>query len=249
MRQPANPQQRRRGYQFPDAGRLEHRAGLQSGLDRHHQGRLVRPDGVREPEEERGGGIGKIFDIGSGRNGDGLDLSAGSVASWFHSGGIIGSGAQVTGQAAASLWSGAPKFHTGGIVGGLKSRERAIIAKDDEAIFPTVRMADGSFGVRATGFTGGDIVIQANGSSGNAQKDQAHQKGMAREVKESLRALIREEMLNNSRAGGSLQRQEATETGRATCCTACPVIDNVLCLGCTLHKIHCQYQLLFFSIK
>ena len=165
-----------------------------------------------------GGGIGKVFGIGKGFAGDGLDLNVGSDASWFHSGGIIGGGARVTGQAASSLWSGAPRFHTGGIVGGLKSRERAIIAKDDEAIFPTVRMADGSFGVRATGFTGGgggggrgditfgDIVIQAQGSSGNPAQDQAHQKGMAREVKEAMRAVVREEMQNSYRAGGAARR-------------------------------------------
>ncbi|KQO76326.1 hypothetical protein [Methylobacterium sp. Leaf88] len=100
----------------------------------------------------------------------------------------------------------------------MKSRARGIIAKDDEAIFPTVRMADGSFGVGATGFTGGggggsrggvsfgDINVQMSGSLGNAQQDQAHQKGAARKMKEALRALIREESLNDRRAGGLLSR-------------------------------------------
>lgn len=160
-----------------------------------------------------GGGIGKILDIGSGWAGDGLDLNVGSATSWLHTGGIIGQAARVQGKAKSDLWAGAPKFHTGGIVGGLKTRERAIIAKDEEAIFPTVRMSDGNFGIRATGFTGGggggrgdvnfgDIVLGGQSSSGNAQQDQDHQKGMAREIKESLRALVREEFIANSRSGG-----------------------------------------------
>ncbi|GJD40854.1 phage tail tip lysozyme [Methylobacterium bullatum] len=173
-------------------------------------------------------GIGKLFNVGSGFAGDGLDLGAGSLSSWvMHTGGIVGTGAGVTRStpAGSSLWDGAPRYHAGGIVQsggapgmGLKSRERAIIAKDDEAIFPTVRMSDGNFGIRATGFTGsgggnggnggggnvtfGDIIIQTQGSSGNAAQDQAHQKAMAREVKESMRAMVREELQSNMRGGG-----------------------------------------------
>lgn len=125
-------------------------------------------------------GFGGLNDIGKCWGRDGFDLSACKLSNWMHTGGVIGRGGGVSQQADTSLWRNAPKFNAGGIVGGLKSLERAIIAKDEEAIFSTVRMSDGNFGIRATGFTEGvgsssfsfgDINIKTQGSSGNVQQD------------------------------------------------------------------------------
>ncbi|KQQ17366.1 hypothetical protein ASF59_00020 [Methylobacterium sp. Leaf121] len=163
-------------------------------------------------------GLGGLIDIGKGWSGDGFDLSAGKLSDWMHTGGIIGRGAGVSWQADTSLWDNARKFHTGGIVGGLKSRERPTIAKDEEAIFPTVRMSDGNFGICATGFNGGggggggntisigDINITTQGSSGNAQQDAEHAKMMAREMRAQVEDLVNAALIKQSRSGGMLRR-------------------------------------------
>ncbi|TFZ61124.1 hypothetical protein E4V01_00480 [Methylorubrum sp. Q1] len=161
-------------------------------------------------------GLGGLIDIGKGWAGDGFDLGAGKLSDWMHTGGVIGRGAGVSRQADTSLWDNAPKFHTGGIVGGLKSRERAIIAKDEEAIFPTVRMSDGNFGIRATGFNEGggggntvsigDINITTQGSSGNSEQDAEHAKMMAREVRAQVEDLVNAALIKQSRSGGMLRR-------------------------------------------
>ncbi|WP_342154582.1 phage tail tip lysozyme [Methylorubrum sp. SB2] len=161
-------------------------------------------------------GANGLIDIGKGFAGDGFDLNVGDMADWLHTGGIIGQAARVQRTASPGLWDGAPKFHTGGIVGGLKSRERAIIAKDEEAIFPTVRMSDGNFGIRATGFTGGeggggnitigDINVRVEGSSGNPQQDDAYAKMMGREMRAAVRAEVADVMTQQARSGGMFRK-------------------------------------------
>ncbi|KQQ13315.1 hypothetical protein ASF53_14200 [Methylobacterium sp. Leaf123] len=136
----------------------------------------------------------------------------------MHTGGVIGCGGGVSHQADTSLWGKAAKFNAGGIVGGLKSRERAIIAKDEEAIFSTVRISDSNFGIRATGFTEGggsssfsfgDINIKTQGSSGNAQQDQEHTKMMAREARSHVGALVNEVLVKQFRSCALFRRMNA----------------------------------------
>lgn len=163
-------------------------------------------------------GVGSITDVGQGWAGDGLSL-AGS-ANWFHAGGIVGQDGRRSGTMDTSLWDNAPRFHSGGIVGpasALKSRERAIVAMDDEAVFPTVRMPDGSFGIRATGFNGGggggatsftmgDINITTQGSSGDSKMDQDNAKMIGREVDAVIEAKFNELFQRQMRSGGAFRR-------------------------------------------
>jgi lambda family phage tail tape measure protein len=67
-----------------------------------------------------------------------------------HSGGIVGMGADALFNVHPGAFAAARRFHTGGLV-GLKSGEIPVIAKRGEAIMPTVRMPDGTFGVKAVG--------------------------------------------------------------------------------------------------
>lgn len=134
----------------------------------------------------------------------------------MHSGGIVGHPSRMSRSAHAGLWAGAPRFHTGGMVGGLRSGERAIIAKDNEAVMPTVRLPDGSFGVKATGGGGGGspvfaptIIIQneaggAANPNGQGSGDPRAHAAMSRQMEGALKGMFLEWLVEQQRNGGAL---------------------------------------------
>jgi phage-related minor tail protein len=71
----------------------------------------------------------------------------GSAQTIAHSGGIAGMINTVRGNVHPGVFDTARRYHTGGLA-GLKAGEVPIIAKQGEAILPTVRMPDGSYGVK-----------------------------------------------------------------------------------------------------
>jgi lambda family phage tail tape measure protein len=75
-----------------------------------------------------------------------------------HSGGIAGSINTMVGGINPMVFSNARRFHTGGLA-GLRPGEVPIIAKRGEAILPTVRLPDGSMGVRSAGGGGGGTIF------------------------------------------------------------------------------------------
>lgn len=127
-----------------------------------------------------------------------------------HTGGIVGGALAGTTKVHPMVFAGAKRFHTGGIVGGLKSGERPIIAKDGEAVMPTVRMPDGSYGIKATGAGGGggmtlnfmptiQITVEKAENDGQAQ---AQGEIISREVEQGLRSMVREEIYKAAQPGG-----------------------------------------------
>lgn len=155
---------------------------------------------------------------GSAGGGGGLFSWIGSLFG-FHRGGLVGSSGSLSRTVNMAAWAGAPKFHTGGIVGGngLQRGERPIIAKDNEAVMPTVRMPDGSFGVRAIGAgnaSGGvtnhtSINVNVQGSSGDSQKDQEMARQVANQVDRAVQRRMQEFAQNQQRPGGMFSSMSA----------------------------------------
>jgi tape measure domain-containing protein len=148
----------------------------------------------------------------------------GGIFSWitslfgFHRGGIVGTSGSLSRSVSAAMFMGAPRFHSGGIVGGLSHGERPIIAKDNEAVMPTVRMPDGSFGVRALGGvdSGGNSVVNQTaisvnvqgGSSGDSRQDQEHANNIARQIDRVLDRKMQQWTQNQQRPGGIVPNKE-----------------------------------------
>ncbi len=133
----------------------------------------------------------------------------------YHQGGIVGRPSGMPGFYHPGLWADARRFHSGGQVGGLGVGERAIVAKDNEAVMPTVRLPDGTFGVRATGGGGGaitfapetTIVIEApagGGASGNPADQQRMAETVAKQVDQAMEAKMADFVATQRRAGGVL---------------------------------------------
>jgi len=174
-------------------------------------------------------GLGGIFQSifsglgGKGGGGGGLGSILGIIASiaGFHKGGIVGStgrsGGSIQRHVSAVGWAGAPKYHDGGIVGGLKSGERRAVLKDGEAVMPTVRLPDGSFGVKALGGgegggSGGSMTfapvtqVTLQGASGSAEEQKALGDQLAAKVNDMMDAKMNEFMAKQMRSGGTLNR-------------------------------------------
>jgi hypothetical protein len=115
-----------------------------------------------------------------------------------HSGAIVGSESSFTRYVHPAYFDTAPRFHTGGIAGD----EVPILAKRGEGIFTPQQMAamGGSTNVINAPIT---VQVQGGGTAADHQ-DQAQVIGDAIEVR--LRALMRDEMANQSRSGGILRR-------------------------------------------
>lgn len=130
-----------------------------------------------------------------------------------HTGGIVGQSLTGSTRVHPAVWANAKRYHSGGLVGpgsGLKQGERAIIAKDTEAVMPTVRLPDGSYGVKATGSMGGGgqiinfqptIQVTVEKAEDDAQ---AKRQGeiISKDIEQGLRSMIREEIYQAAQPGG-----------------------------------------------
>lgn len=134
-----------------------------------------------------------------------------------HSGGIVGGGGDGGRAISPAVFAGAKRFHVGGLVGnnsGLQSREVPVIAKENEAIFPTVRTPDGNFGIKAIlpdgGMGGGKHinfapVLNISVDGGGDPKDHAALAGnISQQTVKSLEALVKRVLGDEMRSGGML---------------------------------------------
>jgi lambda family phage tail tape measure protein len=143
----------------------------------------------------------------------GMDL--GGFVPQFHRGGLVGRNSGMAAFYDPALFHGARRFHSGGIP-GLGAGEVPIIAKRNEAIMPTVRLPDGTFGVRAMG--GGDAGtfapvtnIEVNvgggggsGGAGNSADQQRMGEAIAKQIGDAMDARMSEYLSDQKRAGGML---------------------------------------------
>jgi phage-related minor tail protein len=130
-----------------------------------------------------------------------------------HSGGIAGMGSGNSHPIPAAAFSAARRYHTGGLV-GLKQNEVPIIAKRGEAVLPTVRLPDGSFGVRSTGQGGGGttmfapqigIKIDASGRGpGGGEMTPEQQTKLAQMLDEEMNMHLQRKLEEWMRPGGPL---------------------------------------------
>ena len=142
-----------------------------------------------------GGGSGA-----SGGSGGWWQLFAQIVASFFHSGGVIGAG-RVSGMSRAlspAIWQGAQVLHSGGMV-GLRPNERPVIAEVGEEMLTTDDPR------HRTNFRAGPVIGNLNinvslEGTGNDSEDQATGQALARGLQHKVRGYIAEEM----RPGGIL---------------------------------------------
>jgi tape measure domain-containing protein len=135
-----------------------------------------------------------------------------------HSGGIAGMAASGNmGAVNPMMFAAAKRYHTGGLV-GLKSGEVPIIAKRGEAVLPTVRLPDGSFGVRSAGGSGGatvfapniSIKIDANGKKGGGDGLNEEQSAkLAKLVDDEINIHLQRKLEEWMRPGGPLYGQRA----------------------------------------
>jgi len=133
----------------------------------------------------------------------------------FHTGGITGGNAPSTSVVSPSVFAGARRFHVGGIP-GVNAGEVPVIAKAGEAIFPTMRMADGNFGVKALlpkGGMGGDgqVIHFAPQVSITMQGDVHDPKAAGAEISQqtvkALEGLVKRQLANELRSGGILSKR------------------------------------------
>ena len=135
----------------------------------------------------------------------------------MHSGGIIGRHNTLTRTVSAVNFANAATYHEGGIVGKagkLKRGERGTIAKDDEAVMPTVRLPGGTFGVRSVGGGGGggtnvfspSVAISIEGGSRGEAADKAMGDSIAKQVQEEMNKQMVKSTEQQSRNGGMLRR-------------------------------------------
>jgi lambda family phage tail tape measure protein len=122
-----------------------------------------------------------------------------------HSGGIVGRPTAFSSMASASLFGDARRMHTGGLVGG----EVPIIAKKGEVVMPTVRLPDGSYGVKAVGGGGQgpitvspqiNVEVNFHGGAGQSSPDQARAAGG--EIGRAVDNAMNDWAIRNSRPGG-----------------------------------------------
>lgn len=125
----------------------------------------------------------------------------------FHSGGIAGGRATFERPMPAALWDGAPRYHGGGVAGLLPGEVPAVL-KRGEGVFTPEQMA--ALGQTAGGQTTinnvVNVTVNRSGAGGNAAEDKAMATEVARQVQASLRGLVAQELISQSRPGGILSR-------------------------------------------
>ncbi len=125
----------------------------------------------------------------------------------FHSGGIAGGRATFERPMPSALWDGAPRYHGGGVAGLLPGEVPAVL-KRGEGVFTPEQMA--ALGQTAGGQTTVNnvvnVTVNRSGAGGNAAEDKAMATEVARQVQASLRGLVAQELISQSRPGGLLSR-------------------------------------------
>jgi lambda family phage tail tape measure protein len=160
--------------------------------------------------------------LGSSGGGGLATGGGGFISSLFgigHDGAKIGSYTSGYKSAALSAFAGAQRFHTGGKLGpdevpfiGLKGER--VLNREETKAYEAGQVAGGFTSHRAGGSGGksgvsiGDISIpisiQTQGSSGDRQKDEEHQRNMSRQVGAAVDQHMTEWFINQSRPGGLL---------------------------------------------
>jgi tape measure domain-containing protein len=145
---------------------------------------------------QAGGGIGGF-----------ISSAANFISGMFHTGGIVGQ-ARAARAVSPAAFTNARRYHTGGLV-GLSAGEVPIIAKRNEAVMPTVRLSDGSFGVRADVGGSGQTVIYntvqvhvEGGGKDAVEIGQEVSKQTLAQIERFSRATAREEIAKAQRPGG-----------------------------------------------
>jgi tape measure domain-containing protein len=147
--------------------------------------------------------------------------STGMAAKWYvgvdHKGGLAGASNTVR-SVDPSIFSGAKRYHKGGLAGMkdmLRPGEVPIIAEQGEAVLPTVRLPDGSFGVRSVGggnAPGGNSIfapnininLDASGGGSGPGMDEETQRRMAAMLEEELNVHLQRKLEEWTRVGGPL---------------------------------------------
>lgn len=142
----------------------------------------------------------------------GISMAFGIPVGVGHSGGMVGGSGDVGRVVTPAVFAGARRFHTCGIP-GLRSKEVPVIAKEGEAIFPTVRTSDGNFGVKAVlppEMKGGRMInfaptvqISVNGD-GNPKDHEALAGQVSQATVKALEGLVKRVLGDELRQGGML---------------------------------------------
>lgn len=138
-----------------------------------------------------------------GAGGSALSLPSIVAPSGFARGAAFGGG-NVIPFARGGITSGASLFPMS------NGRTGMMGEAGEEAIMPLRRMSDGSLGIRAAG--GGNVfapqinVTVQGGSSGNQAQDKALGDAVAKQVHETMKGIINEQIQENLRQGGQLNQ-------------------------------------------
>lgn len=121
-----------------------------------------------------------------------------------HTGAIVGQGFSMSRMANTMSFAGAPRFHQGGIIG---VDEVPIIAKRKEGVFTPEQMkalGDGTMGSQQMISIAPSITLNASGGSPEQNHDLAKQ--FSRQIENSMRQIVNEELRTQMRPGGTLSR-------------------------------------------
>jgi phage-related minor tail protein len=146
--------------------------------------------------------VASLFGSGGGSAGGGGYLQAFGtfISSFFHTGGIVGSGGSFSRAVSPLAFVSAPRYHTSGIV-GLKPRERAIIAEDGEEVLDANNPRHiKNFKGTGTGVNVSIGAITVSGAGGDDMSKQAAGEDIAR----TLEGAMNQWAIKNSRPGGIL---------------------------------------------
>ncbi len=124
----------------------------------------------------------------------------------FHTGGIAGGAATFNRDLPSRLWDTAPRYHTGGIAGLMPGEVPAVLKRGEGIFTPEQMAALGGVGGQTVVNNVVNVTVNRSGGSGNAAEDKAMAAEVARQVQSSLRGLVAQELLSQSRPGGLLSR-------------------------------------------
>lgn len=221
------------GPQFQQAGQQIQQAGQQAQSSAPAVGGFGQNvGGLQAPLQQATGGLGGFgqglmglvqqlfsgFGGGGGGGGGFGGIFSSILGMFFHKGGIVGQNSGLSRSVSAMAWGGAQKYHSGGIVGsGLKKGERPIIAKDNEAVMPTVRLPDGTFGVKSVGggnnggggtFVASPVVnISVEGGRGSPEEQRHQAETIAKEARAAIRAEMTTFAEEQMRNGGMFNQR------------------------------------------
>lgn len=151
------------------------------------------------------GGLGGAKGGGAGKLGGGLKKVG--VA---HTGAMVGATTMARAVSPA-LFKGARRFHSGGIVGGhrLAPGEVPIIARKGEGVYTPEQLAEGykrSAGGSTVNQFDMPVNVTVNASGGTPEQNADLARKTAEETKNAMRAVVIEELVNQTRPGGIMNQ-------------------------------------------